>query len=71
MARLKRFEDYRFVGDRETMRCYDTDDPDQLAALEARVTEADLYQRNLLQAFAPDTEAEARNRGFRLMSASR
>ena len=27
MARLKRFEDFRYVGVRDTMRVYDCDDP--------------------------------------------
>lgn len=65
MARLRRFEDYRFVGTRDTMLVYDTDDPEQLAQLEARVEADDLFNRILLQSFAPDTLAEARNRSFR------
>src|SRR5690606_40742372 len=31
MARLKRFEDFRYVGVRDTMRVYDCDDPEQFA----------------------------------------
>lgn len=65
MARLKRFEEFRFVGARDTMRVYDTDDDEQLKRLQVRVDKDDLYGRNLLQAFAPDTLAEAANRGFR------
>ncbi len=65
MPRLRRFESHRFVGTRDTMRVYDCDDPDQFAVLEARVESDDLLGRTLLQAFAPDTEAEARNRSFR------
>jgi hypothetical protein len=66
MARLRRFEDNRFVGTRDDMTVYDCDDDEQFAALEARITEEDLVGRNLVQAFGPDTLAEARNRGFRL-----
>lgn len=65
MNRLARFEDYRFIGVRDTMRVYDCDDSDQFARLEERVTEEDLVGVNLLQCFAPDTVDEAVNRGFR------
>lgn len=65
MSRLSRFEEYRFLGTRDTMRVYDSDDADQFAALEERVAEDDLVDRKLMQAFAPDTLAEARNRGFK------
>lgn len=47
------------------MVVHDTDDEEQSAALQRRVTEEDLLARNLLQAFGPDTLPEARNRGFR------
>ena len=63
MARLRRFEDYRFVGTRDTMKVYDCDDANQFAALEARTGE--LEGRNLFQTFGPDTLPEAANRGFR------
>ncbi|MFO7293160.1 MAG: hypothetical protein FWJ92_04730 [Actinomycetes bacterium] len=65
MARLKRFEDFRYVGVRDTMRVYDCDDPEQFARLERRVEADDLLRRNLLMGFAPDTIPEAANRGFR------
>jgi hypothetical protein len=65
MGRLARFEDYRFVGTRDTMRVYDCDEELQLKALERRLAKDDLARRNLLQSFAPDTPAEAANRGFR------
>lgn len=64
MGRLNRFADHRFVGTRDTMRVYDCDDDAQLADLERRAAADDLHRRDLLQAFAPDTEAEAANRGF-------
>ncbi len=65
MSRLARFEDYRFIGIRDTMRVYDCDDDDEYEVLESRVREEDLVDRKLLQSFAPDTLDEARNRGFR------
>lgn len=65
MARLRRFEEYRFVGTRDDMVVYDTDDAGQAEAIQRRVDDADLLGRNLLQTFAPDTVPEARNRGFR------
>ena len=64
MGRLKRFEDFRFVGTRDTMRVYDCDDKAQLKRLEVRVQREDLLRRDLLQAFGPDSLAEAANRGF-------
>ncbi len=65
MGRLRRFEDCRFLGARDTMRVYDCDDAKQFVLLEARVEADDLFGRNLISAIAPDTLAEARNRGFR------
>ena len=64
MSRLKRFEDHRFIGDRSTMRVYDCDDADQFAELSERVESDRLYERNLIQTFAPDEVDEARNRSF-------
>lgn len=64
MARLRRFESNRFVGTRDDMIVYDCNDPDQFATLEARVEAGDLVDEKDLQAFGPDTLAEARNRGF-------
>jgi hypothetical protein len=68
MARLKRFEDFRYIGDRVSMKVYDTDDAEQFSLLQQRVAEGDLYQKNLLQTFGPDEVAEARNRGFKPMT---
>ena len=65
MSRLSRFESYRYLGVRDTMRVYDCDDEEQFAELSARVGEEGLIKENQLQAFAPDTPVEARNRGFR------
>jgi len=65
MGRLTRFEDHRFIGARDTMVFYDCDEASELTILDERVAADDLLNRNLLQTFAPDTAAEARNRGFR------
>jgi hypothetical protein len=63
-GRLPRFEEYRWVGTRDTMVAYDCDDPDQLAELKRKVERDDLYEFNQLQTFAPDQWPEVRNRGF-------
>ena len=65
MGRLRRFADHRFVGLRDEMRVYDCDDEGQFEALRVRVEDEDLVARSLVASFAPDTLAEARNRGFR------
>jgi hypothetical protein len=64
MARLPRFENYRFVGTRDDMVVHDCDDPEQFARLAARTADDDLLARNLIQSFGPDELSEARNRGF-------
>lgn len=64
MSRLGRFEHYRYVGVRDTMRFYDCDDDSQFDELKTRVEAEDLVGRNRLQAFAPDTPEEAANRGY-------
>ena len=46
------------------MIVYDCDDPDQFAILEALMEEGELVDERRLQAFGPDSLAEARNRGF-------
>lgn len=65
MSRLARFEEYRYIGIRDTMRFYDCDDEEQFSELSARVAGEDLLGRRLLQTFAPDSVNEARNRSFR------
>ena len=47
------------------MTAYDCDDTADFAVLESRMRDRDLVQARLLQAFGPDTLAEAANRGFR------
>lgn len=65
MSRLDRFAAHRFVGTRDDMRVYDCDDSSSLSRIEQRLADEDLLKRNLVQSFAPDSLAEARNRGFR------
>lgn len=65
MARLSRFEDYRFIGLRDEMRVYDCDDESEFKRVGERIGAGTLQQRDLIQTFAPDTLAEAANRGFR------
>jgi len=65
MARLRRFEEHRWVGTRDDMRAYDCDDAAQFEALTVRVEEDGLLEANQLQSFAPDAQSEFRNRGFR------
>jgi hypothetical protein len=64
MTRLKRFEEFRFVGARDTMTVYDTDDDEQADVIRERVASDDLMNRKLLQTFGPDTLLEAENRSF-------
>ena len=65
MSRLSRFEAYRYVGVRDTMRFYDCDDESQFEEISARVQDDGLVGRNMVQVFAPDSTVEAMNRGFR------
>ena len=65
MARLKRFESHRYLGSRDDMKVYDTDDLGQAETLGERIAAADLVGKNLIQTFAPDELSEARNRGFK------
>ena len=71
MSRLARFEGHRFIGTRDTMVVYDCDEPDEFDELKERVESEDLVGRLLVQSFAPDTLAEARNRCFHPVSSPR
>jgi len=64
MARLRRFEHNRYVGTRDDMTVYDCDNADDFSALESRMKDRDLVADRVLQAFGPDSLAEAANRGF-------
>lgn len=65
MGRFRRFEEFRYIGARDTMVFYDCDDENQFVELEDRIESDGLLMGNLLSTFGPDTQAEARNRGFR------
>jgi hypothetical protein len=60
MSRPTRFEEFRYLGDKRTQVLYDldTDDADAQEAI------AELLSSERFAAFAPDTLAEARNRGY-------
>ena len=62
MSRPTRFEDYRYLGDKRTQVVYDLDIGDD-AGLGDVIEE--LMASEKFAAFAPDTLAEARNRGYR------
>lgn len=61
MGRPSRFESFRYLGDKRSQVVYDLDLTDE-AGLEPVIEE--LMQSEAFAAFAPDTLAEARNRGY-------
>jgi len=61
MSRPTRFEEFRYLGDKRKQVVYDLDSDDP--ATQEAVTE--LVASEQFAAFAPDTLAEARNRGYR------
>jgi len=65
MSRPARFEKHRYLGDKRTQRVYDLDAPDVDALV------ADVIATEQFATFAPDTVAEARNRGYRPYRARR
>jgi hypothetical protein len=60
MERPLRFEQFRFVGDKRTQLVYDLDEWEDAGTVEEFVA------AGLGIGFAPDTLAEARNRGYTL-----
>ena len=58
MARPKRFEEHRWLGDKRTQVVHDLDAPAACAV-------DDIVAANLAACFGPDLLAEARNRGYR------
>ncbi|HEY7437877.1 MAG TPA: hypothetical protein VIC35_00615 [Acidimicrobiia bacterium] len=60
MERPTKFEEFRYVGDKRTQRFYDLDDE----ATDPAVID-ELMASEKFACFAPDTPAEARNRGYR------
>ncbi len=65
MSRIRRLEHHQFVGLRDTLALYDTDDPDQCALLRGLAGGAEVVAVLPVVTFAPDTAAEARSRGYR------
>lgn len=59
MERPGRFEHFRWVGDKRSQIVYDVD------ALAEEAIMEELLQAGTYLCFAPDTLAEARNRGYR------
>ena len=59
MERPGKFEHFRFVGDKRTQIVYDVDELDEPAIID------ELMVAGTFTSFAPDTLAEARNRGYR------
>ncbi|MEM7338591.1 MAG: hypothetical protein AAF467_08090 [Actinomycetota bacterium] len=62
MERPGKFEHFRFVGDKRTQTVYDVD---ALSDAHAEMID-ELMTAETYLCFAPDTLAEARNRGYRL-----
>ena len=63
MDRPSGFSECRFLGDRRTQEVYDLDavvDEDLMAVVLDELVESEAYT-----CFAPDSLAEARNRGYR------
>jgi len=60
MKRPGKFEHHRYVGDTRTQIVYDIDATTDEAAVN------ELLESEQFMSFAPDTLAEARNRGYRL-----
>ena len=61
MSRPSRFESFRYLGDKRNQTVYDLDLAES-AGLEPVIDE--LLASEAFAAFAPDTLAEARNRGY-------
>lgn len=63
MQRPGRFEHTRYLGDKRTQLVYDVDSWNDATIVD------DIVATNSGICFAPDTLAEARNRGYRLATA--
>ncbi len=67
MQRPGKFEHHRFLGDKRTQVVYDLDELDE----EFVPLIEDLMAAETFLCFAPDTLAEARNRGYKLFRRQR
>jgi len=63
--RPTKFEHHRFLGDKRTQVVYDLDTLEEPEIIE------ELMEAETFLCFAPDTLAEARNRGYRLYEKQR
>jgi hypothetical protein len=63
VSRPTRFEHFRYLGDKRNQVVYDLDLADSDPAVAKAI--ADILASEQFAAFAPDTLAEARNRGYR------
>lgn len=59
MSRPVRFEHYRYVGDKRSLVVHDLDNSTDACAID------ELMQSEQFMAIAPESIAEARNRGYR------
>ena len=64
VERLSNFAHNRFVGDKRTQEVYDLDESEESESMQVLIDE--LVENETFICFAPDTLAEARNRGYRL-----
>ena len=64
MERLSNFADNRFIGDTRTQEVYDLGESEESESMQVLIDE--LVENETFICFAPDTLAEARNRGYRL-----
>ena len=64
MESLSNFADNRFIGDTRTQEVYDLDESEESESMQVLIDE--LVENETFICFAPDTLAEARNRGYRL-----
>lgn len=69
MAKPTRFEEHRYLGDKRSQKVYDLDLVDADEAVAAAVDA--IMAAESFACFAPDTLAEARNRGYRPDKATR
>ncbi len=60
MDRPKQYAESRYIGDKRTQVAYDLDSVDDESII------SELVGSEQVATFAPDTAAEARNRGYRI-----
>ena len=71
MKRPTKFEGHRYLGDKRTQFAYDLEAYEKEDFQSAEVAEViiqELMESEQFLCFAPDTEAELRNRGYKLIS---